>query len=171
LGEREIENVGFRGSTFFQECRARPSCFRAVGLVILDLMPPSKNQGKVKARPPILEYGAYPPEAYDFVQQGLGYTVQLIHGQTNKPKASRHVNGPQLCEGIRQYALSQYGMLAATVLRLWNVHATLDFGRIVFALIEAGQMQKTEEDTLEDFRNVFDFKTAFETEYRIPQPA
>ena len=47
----------------------------------------------------------------------------------------------------------------------------MDFGRIVFALIEAGQMQKTDEDTIEDFRNVYDFKTAFETDYRIPEPA
>ena len=134
-------------------------------------MPPSKNPGKVKVRPPLLEYGAYPPEAYDFVQQGLSYTVQEIHGRSNKPRASRHVCGQQLCEGIRQFALNQYGMLAATVLRLWNIHATLDFGRIVFALIEAGQMQKTDDDTIEDFRNVFDFKTAFESEYRIPESA
>jgi uncharacterized repeat protein (TIGR04138 family) len=134
-------------------------------------MPPSKDPAKVKARPPLLEYGAYPPEAYDFVQQGLSFTVQEIHGRSTKPRVSRHVNGQQLCDGIRQFALSQYGMLAATVLRLWNIHSTLDFGRIVFALIEAGQMQKTDDDTIEDFRNVFDFKTAFELEYRISEPA
>ena len=134
-------------------------------------MPPQKDPSKVKVRPPMLEYGAYPPEAYDFVQQGLSYTVQNIHGGKTKSRASRHVSGQQLCEGIRGYALNQYGMLASTVLHLWNIHSTLDFGRIVFALIEAGQMQKTDEDTIEDFRNVFDFKTAFETEYRIPEPA
>jgi uncharacterized repeat protein (TIGR04138 family) len=136
-------------------------------------MPPPKDPSKVKVRPPMLEYGAYPPEAYDFVQQGLSFTVQQIHGGAAKPKprASRHVNGQQLCEGIRAYALNQYGMLATTVLRLWNIHSTLDFGRIVFALIEAGQMQKTDDDTIEDFRNVYEFKTAFETEYRIPEPA
>ena len=134
-------------------------------------MPPQKDPSKVKVRPPMLEYGAYPPEAYDFVQQGLSFTVQNIHGGKTKSRASRHVSGQQLCDGIRAYALSQYGMLAGTVLRLWNIHATLDLGRIVFALIEAGQMQKTDEDTIEDFRNVYDFKTAFETEYRIPEPA
>ena len=134
-------------------------------------MPPQKDPAKVKVRPPLLEYGAYPPEAYDFVQQGLSFTVQVIHGKGGKPRANRHVSGQQLCEGIREYALAQYGMLAATVLGLWNITSTLDFGRIVFALIEAGQMQKTDEDTIEDFRNVFDFKTAFESEYRIPQPA
>jgi uncharacterized repeat protein (TIGR04138 family) len=57
------------------------------------------------------------------------------------------------------------------VLRQWNIQSTLDFGRIVFALIEAGQMQKTDDDTIEDFRNVFDFKSALELEYRIPDPA
>ena len=134
-------------------------------------MPPQKDPSKVKVRPPMLEYGAYPPEAYDFVQQGLSYTVQHIHGRNAKPRGNRHVSGQQLCEGIRQYALNQYGMLAATVLRLWNIQSTLDFGRIVFALIEAGQMQKTDEDTIEDFRNVYEFKAALETEYRIPEPA
>ena len=134
-------------------------------------MPPSKDPAKAKVRPPMLEYGAYPPEAYDFVQQGLSFTVQQIHNRVAKPRASKHVSGQQLCEGIRQYALAQYGMLAATVLRLWNINSTLDFGRIVFALIEAGHMQKTDEDTIEDFRNVYDFKAAFETEYSIPVPA
>ena len=130
-------------------------------------MPPSKDPAKVKVRPPLLEYGAYPPEAYDFVQQGLSYTVQEIHGRGAKPRASRHVSGQQLCEGIRIYALNQYGMLAGTVLRHWNITSTLDFGRIVFALIDAGRMQKTDHDDIEDFRNVFDFKTAFEVDYRI----
>ena len=119
----------------------------------------------------MLEYGAYPPEAYDFVQQGLSYTVQHIHGAAAQGRVNRHVSGQQLCEGIREFALNQYGMLAMIVLRVWNINSTLDLGRIVFALIEAGQMQKTDEDTIEDFRNVYDFKTSFETEYRIPQPA
>ena len=134
-------------------------------------MPPSKQPAKQKVATPMLEYGAYPPEAYDFVQQGLSFTVQLVHGAGAKPRASRHVTGQDLCEGIRQFALNQYGMLASTVLRHWNITTTLDFGRIVFALIEAGQMQKTDDDTVDDFRNVYDFKTAFETDYRIPEPA
>lgn len=134
-------------------------------------MPPQKQPAKQKVRPPMLEYGAYPPEAYDFVQQGLSYTVQIVHGPGAKPRASRHVTGQDLCEGIRAYALNQYGMLARSVLRHWNIEGTLDFGRIVFALIEAGQMQKTDDDTIEDFRDVYDFRAAFELEYRIPQPA
>jgi outer membrane receptor protein involved in Fe transport len=44
---------------------------------------------------------------------------------------------------------------------------TYDFGRIVFAMVESGLMQKTDDDSIEDFRNVYDFKTAFDAGYRI----
>ena len=56
------------------------------------------------------------------------------------------------------------GTDGATVLRRWNITSTLDFGRIVFALIEVKQMQRTEDDSIDDFRNVYDFKTAFEVD-------
>ena len=118
------------------------------------------------------DLGHYPEAAYHFVQEGLGFTVHQAHGQQalapdDGEPVDRHVSGQQLCEGLRQFALAQWGLLARPVLRRWNVTATLDFGRIVFHLIEAGMMQKTDEDTLEDFRGVFDFRTAFEAGYRI----
>ena len=34
--------------------------------------------------------------------------------------------------------------------------------------IENNRLQKTDEDTINDFRNVYDFRTAFESKYRIP---
>jgi uncharacterized repeat protein (TIGR04138 family) len=43
------------------------------------------------------------------------------------------------------------------VLNEWGVHATGDFGEIVFNLIDIGQMKKTHTDRREDFENVFDF--------------
>lgn len=110
----------------------------------------------------------YPPEAYDFVQRGLSHTVHKVFGPTKNPKANRHVTGQQLCLGLREYALGQWGFLAGAVLERWNITATVDFGRIVFHLIELGQMQKTDDDTLDDFRNVYDFRAAFEAEYHIP---
>jgi uncharacterized repeat protein (TIGR04138 family) len=120
----------------------------------------------------VADVGLYPADAFEFVQQGLGFTVQQTHGEDpphvdpSRP-VSRHVSGQQLCEGLRDFALAQWGLLARAVLRRWNVTSTLDFGRIVFALIDAGQMQKTDEDTLDDFRSVYDFRTAFESGYRI----
>lgn len=132
-------------------------------------MPPSNEPIKQKVVPqPVDVLGRYPAEAYEFIQRGLGHTVQKVHGAAKNPKASRHVSGPQLCHGLREYALTQWGMLARTVLERWNITGTIDFGRIVFHLIEVGQMQKTDEDCLDDFRNVYDFRLAFEADYRIP---
>jgi uncharacterized repeat protein (TIGR04138 family) len=109
----------------------------------------------------------YPIEAFIFVQQGLSYTVEKHHGPKGDPETSRHVTGRDLCAGLLDYARQRWGMMARTVLRRWNINGTYDFGRIVFAMVDNGLMQKTDDDTIEDFRNVFDFRTAFESGYRI----
>jgi uncharacterized repeat protein (TIGR04138 family) len=116
------------------------------------------------------EVGLYPVEAYHFVEQGLAHAVKRLHGEADPDDPNpggRHVSGQDLCEGLREMALAQWGLLARTVLKRWNITSTVDFGRIVFALIEGGRMQKTDADSLDDFRNVYDFRTAFEGEYRI----
>lgn len=128
---------------------------------------PAKEPRPVKAIEQVVEQvGLYPIEAYEFVQQGLQYTVQAIHGEVKDKNANRHVNGRDLSEGLREYALLQWGRLARTVLRRWNITRTDDFGRIVFALVESGYMTKTEEDSPEDFHNVYDFAT-LEEGYQI----
>ena len=102
----------------------------------------------------------YKFEAYSFVMSGLHYTVSKL----SKP---RHISGRELLEGIRDYALQQYGPLARTVLNYWGIHTTQDFGNIVFALVEVGVLRKQEEDKLEDFKNIYDFAEAFDKGYRI----
>jgi len=130
-------------------------------------MPPSNEPAKQASVPKLaLDLGPYPQEAFEFVQRGLSYTVKKVHEAQTDPEASRHVSGQQLCEGLRDFAFRQWGMLARVVLERWGICGTIDFGRIVFTLIEAGQMQKTQDDSLEDFRGVYDFK-AFDTGYRI----
>jgi uncharacterized repeat protein (TIGR04138 family) len=130
-------------------------------------MPPAEPPAPDKPLHQIVEeVGLYPMEAYEFVQQGLSYTVAKLHGEVKDPKVSRHVTGQDLCVGLREFALMNWGLLARTVLGRWNVRKTVDFGRIVFALVDNGYMQKTEDDTIDDFRDVFDFKTAFE-DYKI----
>ena len=132
-------------------------------------MPPSDDPVPLKSLDEIVEaVGDYARDAYKFVQEGLHYTVSKLHGEDQgDPEANRHISGQQLCEGLRDFALMQWGMLARTVLERWGIASTLDFGRIVFALVEHGHMSKTEEDTLEDFRNVYDFAGAFDQGYRI----
>lgn len=112
--------------------------------------------------------GGYPQPAFDFVREGLQHTVGLVHGEhalrevISDSDDSRHVSGQQLCFGLKEYAIQRYGRLARTVLSRWNIHQTDDFGRIIFAMIEAGLMRKTDEDRYEDFVGVFDFEDAFE---------
>jgi uncharacterized repeat protein (TIGR04138 family) len=103
----------------------------------------------------------YPPAAFDFVREGLAHTVSMVHANAAGDDDSRHVSGQQLCLGLRDYAIRQYGMLAKTVLNRWGVNRTEDFGNIVFAMIDAGLMRKTDEDHVDDFRDVFDFDEAF----------
>jgi hypothetical protein len=101
--------------------------------------------------------GTYPPEAYLFVQQGLNHTVRAVHGDVIDPEPAHHVGGKELCNGLRER---------------WHITTTLDFGRLVFAMVQFNLLQKTDKDTLHDFENVFDFRTAFETEFKIvPPPA
>ena len=111
--------------------------------------------------------GTYPQQAFDFVREGLQHTVGLVHGEAalREPAdvdESRHVSGQQLCFGLKDFAVRRYGRLARTVLARWNIHRTDDFGRIIFSMIEAGLMRKTDDDRFEDFVGVFDFDDAFE---------
>src|SRR4051812_7755983 len=131
-------------------------------------MPPAQQPTPDKTLEQVVEeVGSYPIQAFEFVQHGLGYTVEKIHGDAKDPKASRHITGRDLCEGLREFALLKWGLMARTVLNRWNVRRTIDFGRMVFALVQHGHMSKTDEDTLEDFRDVYDFATAFDGGYRI----
>lgn len=109
--------------------------------------------------------GPYPLAAYRFVQEGLRYTVEQVHDQPDSEGgASRHVTGQQLCMGLRDFAIEQYGVLAPAVLASWHVHRTEDFGRMVFALVELGELSKTPRDSMDDFRGAYDFAEAFSLE-------
>ncbi|MEM7622042.1 MAG: Minf_1886 family protein [Planctomycetota bacterium] len=111
--------------------------------------------------------GGFAPDAYRFLRDGLAHTVGMVHGEEaaielpDDDDESRHVSGQQLCLGLRDYAIDRYGPLSKAVLNRWGVTCTEDFGRIVFALIDAKLMRKTDDDTLEDFRDVYDFDEAF----------
>ena len=106
----------------------------------------------------------YAPTAFEFVRDGLGHTVNMVHDDlAADPDDEHHVNGQQLCLGLRDYAIKRYGLLARPVLNTWGVRTTEDFGRIVFTLVDSGLMRKTDDDSLEDFQGVFDFQEEFPT--------
>jgi uncharacterized repeat protein (TIGR04138 family) len=96
----------------------------------------------------------YRKEAYLFVLAGLEFTVEKL-------QEVRHLSGQELALGIAEYARTQYGYMAQTVLEYWGIKQTHDFGEIVFNLIQEGLMRKAEEDHKEDFDGVYEFSTEF----------
>lgn len=105
----------------------------------------------------------YSREAYVFVREALDFTQKLILRENQG--ALRHVSGQELLEGIRQFALQQFGPMAATVFESWGVTRCSDFGEIVFNMVEASLLAKTEKDTRDDFQNGYDFIDAFQKPY------
>ncbi|MBI1952870.1 MAG: hypothetical protein HYS41_01940 [Candidatus Omnitrophica bacterium] len=105
----------------------------------------------------------YKPEAYLFVLAGLHFTVSRL-------KERRHVTGQELLAGIRVHGLDQFGPLTQQVFEHWGVHTTEDFGHIVFNLVRVKLLGKTEEDSIEDFKGVYDFSEAFNPKhlYQLP---
>jgi uncharacterized repeat protein (TIGR04138 family) len=101
----------------------------------------------------------YAREAYHFTREALDFTQKLISRENRG--AVRHVSGQELLEGIRQYALQQYGPMTATVLEEWGIKNCHDFGEIVFNMVESRLLQKTEKDTRDDFQKGYDFTDAF----------
>ena len=101
----------------------------------------------------------YARDAYVFLRDALDFTTK----QQKKIKGTtvRHVAGSELLEGVRQYALKEFGPLVTTVFAYWGIYACEDIGHMVFNLIGAGIFGKTDEDSLDDFKNVYDFEEAF----------
>ncbi len=155
------------------------------------------------------ELGRYPTDAFDFLREGLKYTVDKVHGEASPlelrlqewmahrnitidkleslyaagdlpervgqaveklggpAKLNRHVDGRTLCRGLRDLARERWGLMTSTVLARWNIRATDDFGRIVFALVENDYLQTQPHDSIDDFKEVFDFKEAFDEGYDL----
>jgi len=96
-----------------------------------------------------------------FVYEGLSYTVKKV---ADEPK---HVSGQILCEGLKKLALEKWGRLAMMVLNSWGVKTTRDFGEIVFSLIKHKWMSAQPTDTIDDFNNIYDFKTVFKDQFEF----
>lgn len=110
-------------------------------------------------------------KAYNFVRQALDHTVkETKRKQPERAGKSQHVTGAELLEGIRAYALDQFGPLAKTVLNRWGITRCADFGDIVFNLIEYNVFSKTENDRREDFANLYDFDDAFVKPFAPARP-
>lgn len=97
----------------------------------------------------------YKPDAYEFVMQALWFAQKKL-------KKEGHINGRELLEGIREFGLEQYGPMTRAVFEHWGIKATADFGDIVFNMVRNGIMSKTDKDSPEEFKDVYEFKEAFD---------
>lgn len=115
----------------------------------------------------------YSVHAYAFVFEALEHAKARKRQALGRPRsrrgrasgASRHVTGQELCQGVRELALRLYGMMALAVLGRWGITSTSDLGNIVYNLIEAGDMERSADDSRADFDDVFDFETVLKREY------
>jgi uncharacterized repeat protein (TIGR04138 family) len=98
-------------------------------------------------------------DAYHFVQEGLNHTLKSL--KRGSQQAHRHVSGQELLQGLREFALKEYGPMSKAVLNEWGIKTTDDFGQVVFNLVNSGVLGKNETDSPNDFKNVFTFDDAF----------
>ena len=97
-----------------------------------------------------------------FVYEGLSYTVKKFSEEGREKTGPHHISGHDLACGLRDLALEKWGRMAKTVLNRWGIKTTRDFGEIVYLMIKNQWMSAQPSDSLDDFNDIYDFKTAFE---------
>ena len=102
----------------------------------------------------------------EFVHHGLGATVERIREGVEETRHF-HITGRQLCLGLAELALKNWGRLARVVLNYGGVKNTRDFGEIVYLLIRHNWMSAQPEDSIEDFNNIYDFESFFEKNFKF----
>ena len=105
----------------------------------------------------------YTREAYHFLREALDFTQKQVSKENRG--SVRHVSGQELLEGLRQYALQQYGPMTVTVFEEWGITHCKDFGELVFNMVESGLLAKTDRDSRDDFQEGYDFTDAFRKPY------
>ena len=108
-------------------------------------------------------------ELFELIEEGQvdPRLARAIEAAGGFERLNRHVSGQDLCWALRDVALKRWGLLAEEVLRSWRIRETLDFGKIVFAMIEHEVMQRRPDDRLEDFDRVYCFSEALAGSFRF----
>ncbi len=101
----------------------------------------------------------YAEDAYYFVQRAVRYTQKLKTRSAEGPAG--HISCKDLLSGIRRFSLHEFGPLGMRVFAEWGIHNTEDFGNIVFEMAEQGILGISEDDRIEEFRDIFDFHDVF----------
>ncbi len=110
----------------------------------------------------------YMYEAYEFVCDAVTFTQERLgRGRAAEDDGDHHVSGGELLRGACDLAVREFGLMAPVVFRTWGLRRTDDFGAVVFKLIEAGRLSRSDRDDIEDFRDVFDLEKALTDGYAV----
>lgn len=101
----------------------------------------------------------FDPDAYLVVKEALDFTVN--RAKERNEGANRHVSGPELLEGFRDFILENFGPVGFTILREWGIHSCTHIGEMVFHLIGEQVFGKQDSDSVEDFGEIYQFDEAF----------
>ena len=109
----------------------------------------------------------YRADAYGFLRDALEATLK--RRKKARKEVCLHVGATELLDGFRILCLQEFGPMAITVLDYWGIRSSEDVGNMVFNLVGAGVFGKTDDDTIESFREGYDFAEAFVLPFR-PEP-
>ena len=101
-------------------------------------------------------------EAYDFVCEAVTFTQDRLGRDAihEDEEVDHHVSGAELLRGTCELAIREFGMMAPIVFKQWGVRTTDHIGEIVFKLIKAQRLSKSDRDDPEDFHELFDLHQA-----------
>ena len=105
-------------------------------------------------------------DAYFFLRDCLDFTVKRQQSDDDLDDEMQHVDGTELLQGVRDYALKEYGPMAYTVLESWGVKKGDDIGSMVFHLIDVGAFGKSADDSPEDFVGILDLEEELSAPFR-----
>jgi len=117
----------------------------------------------------------YAYEAYEFLFEALSHTQKML-GRVAEPTRTdpanenvveNHVSGPELLAGVIDLARREFGRMARVVFHLWGIDRTDDVGEIVFNLIDANLLSRTDRDRREDFHKLFDLDDVLLRDFEI----
>ena len=116
------------------------------------------------------EDDTFPPMAYCFVRDSVHKALDNIVKAKKEigfdSEEPPDIKGADLCRFFRDTLITRFGPCAIDVLDTWNIKRTSDFGKIIYKLIAVEILGKSENDSIEDFDDVYDFTEEFVMPYK-----
>ena len=106
----------------------------------------------------------FKPDAYFFLRDSLEHTVKTM--RKDELIEHSHVTGRELLDGMKEFAIEEFGSMSLPVLESWGIHSGRDVGAMVYNLIKEEAFGKSEEDHPNDFEGWLEFDAAFVEPYR-----